>query len=263
MTLGIIEKGINETAFAHAAGFGLDFVEFCVNGDCNEADLLEHIPELKDWMKKYGVAIGSIGRWKTTILDESGNIVPEEQELAKKLMSAAAELGCDNYVCGCNYCEKLSLDENIRQAVSFFSQVLADRPQGMKVSVYNCWKMNFVDRPEIWTRMLPQLPELGIKYDPSHAINGGRDYLRELLDWGDRAYHVHLKGSMVIDGEHVDDPPAGMDQTNWLAVLAILRAKGYDRGLSIEPHSPVWKGALGEKGIAYTVEYFDSLLVER
>lgn len=40
------------------------------------------------------------------------------------------------------------------------------------------------------------------------------------------------------------------------------RAKGYDGGLSIEPHSPVWKGELGERGIAYTIRYFRDLMLD-
>lgn len=263
MKLGIIEKEISEAAFAHAASFGLDFVEFCVNKGFDEGQLLDHIPEIRGWMEKYGVGVGSVGRWKSVILREDGTIDPAEVELAGKLMAAADALGCDNYICGCNYCDALTMEENIEKAAEFFTAVLAARPEGMKVSVYNCFKMNFVDRPEIWEKILPGLPELGIKYDPSHAIHDGRDYLQELLDWGGRVQHVHLKGALMVNGVQVDDPPAGLDQTDWKAVLAILRAKGYDRCLSIEPHSPVWQGELGEKGIAYTVRYFNDLLVER
>ena len=66
---------------------------------------------------------------------------------------------------------------------------------------------------------------------------------------------------MIIGGQRVDDPPAGLDQTDWRSVLNILRAKGYDRNLSIEPHPPVWQGELGEKGLAYTIRYFRDLML--
>ena len=116
----------------------------------------------------------------------------------------------------------------------------------MKVSVYNCRKMNFVNTDEAWRIVLGELPELGIKYDPSHCRYAGGDYLRELVEWGDRVSHV---------------PPAGLDQTDWKSVLNILRCKGYDRYLSIEPHSPVWKDELGEKGLEYTIQYFRKMML--
>ena len=38
-------------------------------------------------------------------------------------------------------------------------------------------------------------------------------------------------------------------------------AKGYEGGLSIEPHSANWHGELGERGIDYTVRYFRELML--
>lgn len=259
MKLGIIAP-VAEESFIRAAERGLDFVEFCINGDDRGETLFSELDNIKSWTSKYGVAVGSIGRWKSEILDKNGGIVDSEVELAGKLMKAANELGCPNYICGCNYCDAVSYYTNCSRAISFFEMVLSQRPDGIEVSVYNCRKMNFVNTPEAWKIVLGHLPELGIKYDPSHAIKDGSDYLAELVEWGDRVRHVHLKGSLVINGVSVDDPPAGLDGTDWKSFIGILRAKGYDRGLSIEPHSPVWTGALGDAGIDYTVKYMKELL---
>jgi len=131
----------------------------------------------------------------------------------------------------------------------------------VKISTYNCDWNNFVDNDMAWTMIHGYLPELGIKFDPSHSRYAGRDYLKEMRDWGDRFYHVHIKGSVIIDGERFDDPPAGLDQTDWKSFMAVLYAKGYDGGLSIEPHSHNWEGELGEKGIDYTVEFLKNLVI--
>ena len=53
----------------------------------------------------------------------------------------------------------------------------------------------------------------------------------------------------------MDDPPAGLDMINWNALMGMLYAVGYDGNLSIEPHSAVWQGELGEKGVDYTIRY--------
>ena len=112
-----------------------------------------------------------------------------------------------------------------------------------------------------WTVIHGFLPELGIKFDPSHSRYAGGDYLREMRDWGERFYHVHIKGSVIINGERFDDPPAGLDQTDWQSFMAILYAKGYSGGLSIEPHSHNWEGELGEKGLDYTVNFMRKLVL--
>lgn len=261
MKLGIISKELTESAFASAKEMGLDFVEFCINGGDDGSTFFAAIPDMKVWIKKYGVEVGSVGRWKANILLEDGSIDPAEQDLALRLMEAAHELGCPNYICGCNYIEGLSYYENCTQAIKFFSCLLDHRPEGMEISTYNCHKGgNFVHSPMAWTVIHGHLPELGIKFDPSHSRYAGGDYLQETADWGHRFRHVHLKGSMIVGGARVDDPPAGLDDTNWPVFLSLLRAKGYDRNLSIEPHSPVWTGDLGEQGLKYTISYMNKLL---
>jgi len=261
MQLGII-AGVNEESFKKAADKGLDFVEFCINGGYNVEEFIGQLSQIRGWMDRYKVAVGSIGRWKADILDQNGAIYQDEIEIAHKLIDAASTLGCKNYVCGCNYIEKLSYYENCSIAIEFFSDLLEyGKGKNVDISTYNCRKINFVHNPMAWTIIHGHLKELGIKYDPSHARYNGGDYLKETCDWGDRFYHVHLKGSLIVDGQRVDDPPAGLDQTDWKTFISLLHAKNYTRGLSIEPHSPVWQGELGQKGIDYTVAYMKSLVM--
>ena len=111
---------------------------------------------------------------------------------------------------------------------------------------------------KVWSVVHTALPDLGIKYDASHCIGRGGDYLKELRDWGDRVYHVHLKGFVYIDGEGYDDAPAGLDQITWGPLFDVLYTKDYDGMFSIEPHSNYWKGEKGEwrkfKGLLVSVD---------
>ena len=50
--------------------------------------------------------------------------------------------------------------------------------------------------------------------------------------------------------------------TDWGSFMAILHAKGYQGGLSIEPHSENWKGDLGDKGVDYTIRFIRNLMLE-
>ena len=100
-----------------------------------------------------------------------------------------------------------------------------------------------------------ELPDLYIKFDASHAYNRGENYLEELSDWGERVAHVHIKGTTHAGRRGVDDPPAGMDDIRWGSLFSVLYARHYDGDLSLEPHSAVWMGELGEAGVRFTRDY--------
>ncbi|WP_391557649.1 sugar phosphate isomerase/epimerase family protein [Robertmurraya sp.] len=259
MQLGIIATP-NEESFQRAQQKGLGFIELCVNDGQDVKTFYENKNQLLDWKNKYEISIGSIGRWKSLRIDKNGGIIEDELERCYRLIDVASELDCPNFVSGCNYVDEISYFENCSAAIKFFS-LLIDyaKPKGVKISTYNCRKVNFVHNPETWKLVHGHLKELGIKFDPSHSRYFGGDYLQETLDWGERFNHVHLKGSLIVNGQRVDDPPAGLDQTDWKTFISLLRVKGYTGGLSIEPHSPIWTGELGEKGIDYTINYMRKL----
>ena len=261
MKLGIIATKVNEEAFRRAKDYGLDFVEFTINGGNDGAELFDQMDSVKKWMKEYHLEVGSIGRWKTDEQLPDGTLNPFEVEMAKKLMDACHELDCPTYVCGCNYQDTRTLYQNYTTAIDFFSRVLEMAPAGLNVADYNCHKGNFVIAPEQWRVVLGHLPELKIKYDPAHAFDFGRDPMEELAEWGDRVVHMHLKGSLFVNGKRIDDTPCGLDQTNWKGMLGILYAKGFDGTMAFEPHGDVWTGDREAAGVRYTVKYMREIMI--
>ena len=249
------------SVFEIAAKKGLSFLEFMVDVGSDPEAFFGKVKDAKRWSGETGVAVGSVGRWGTERILPDGKISEKELDLSYRLIDAAAELGCGNFVCGCNRVDSISYYQNVTAAIEYFSKLI-ERAKGKNVSiaVYNCSWNNFVVDSNAWELIHGHVKELGIKFDPSHSIGAGRDYLKETRDWGDRFYHVHIKGSVVVDGEYYDSPPAGMDQTEWGSFLGILYAKGYDRGLSIEPHSKVWSGELGDKGLDFTIRTIKQML---
>lgn len=262
MKLGIIAPA-EEVSFILAQKRKLRFLEFCVNEGDDVLSFCDRIQELSAWKKQYGIEIGSIGRWKSKRIDQNGSIIPDELERCYKLIDAAEALQCPSFVVGCNYVDELSFYDNCSAAISFFDKLLTYAgSKNVSLSTYNCRKVNFVHSPDVWRIIHGHLPRLGIKYDPSHARFFGGDYLQETLDWGHRFYHVHLKGSLLINGVKVDEPPAGMDQTDWPSFLATLRAAGYNAGLSIEPRKSALPSELSDKGVDFSANYFRNLLLE-
>lgn len=263
MSLGII-SAYDDEGFKQAKELGLEFIEICYNvgNDCVKFSE-EILPVLLQRTKKYGVAIGSIGRWGSDKIDKNGAIIEEELNNSYLLIDACGALGCKVFVTGVNYVENFSLYENAAFAVGFLEKLIArGKEKGVDIAIYNCDWNNFIIDPPSWELILGYLKDLGIKYDPSHCINtGSGKYIDETAVWGKRFYHVHIKGTVnTKECGHIDDPPAGLDDINWGSFMSVLYRTGYNRTLSIEPHSGTWRGALGDWGVKYSVDYIKKMI---
>lgn len=273
MKLGIITNKYTAEEFQNIKNKGLDFAEFCINyngaNPNSHMDFLNKIDEIKQHIDSVNLPIASIGRWggfkilkgnSTNFQTLEFNL--EEIEIDKMLINAAAQFNCPIYVTGCNYIEDSSLFDNYKNTIYYFKDLIEyGKQKNVKIAVYNCRWNNYITSDPAWSAILSNVKELYIKYDPSHCIYSNGDYLHEIAKWGKRFAHVHLKGSLSIDGKRFDDPPAGLDQTNWKKFFSVLYSIGYDGTLSIEPHSNIWQGELGEKGINYTIDYMKNFIL--
>ena len=260
MKLGIITSH-NAAGIKYVRDLGLEYAEMDVNAE-NIDYLFNEEESIASAMRQHSVKLSAIGRWGTLRIDAQGNINKDEQTKEFMLIDFCRRNGCPVYMLTMNYVDSISYYENLTVSIKYFESLIAYAADDVKICVVNCSWNNYVTSPKEWAIILGHLPKLGIKFDSSHAINAGRDYRAEAAHWGDRFYHVHLKGTININGWHLDDPPAGLDMTNWPELLSILWAKKYQGVLSLEPHSAIWQGELGDKGILYSVEYFKKLLLE-
>ena len=257
MKLGMISPSHDAAGIQRIKALGLDYAEFDVNAD--DISYLNRA-EIRKALSETGVKLGAVGRWGRDRITADGSICAKEQKDEFDLIDMCAELGCPVYITGCNYVDGLSYYQNVSAAIAYFQSLIDYAAGRVKLCVYNCSWNNYVNKPHEWDIINDHLKALGIKFDPSHTVNGGRDYLSEAALYGANFDHVHLKGTLNIDGRHIDDPPAGMDMINWGALLSILRKYNYQGMLSIEPHSATWQGELGGQGLKYTIDYFKKLL---
>ncbi len=246
--------------FDNAKTLGLEFIEVCCTSENEARKFISQKDEIKAQIERTGIPISSIGRWRHNY-NENGAINEEKFESYLLLLDTAIELGAKTFVCGINLDESVSLEENYKTAIKVFKTLIQRAAGRIKVAVHNCDWCNFINSPTQWQVVLGALPELYLKYDPSHAYNRGDDYLSELSDWGERIAHIHLKGAVRAGKRKIDDPPAGMDDINWPAVMGILYSRGYDGDLSCEPHSPVWRGEKEARGIAFTRDYIKQFII--
>ncbi len=259
MKLGMI-SGYDLESLSKVRTRGLDHVEFCINH--HEDTFLNELNIIEKSLQTNQLSVFSIGRWGTERINPQG-INRIEFEKNCRLIDAAARLHSPVYVTGVNYVDQLSYEDNLSFALAYLQELQAYAAQKkITLAVYNCRWGNFIIGPDTWDVVLKAVPGLGIKYDPSHAIYDLKNYLKEISDYGAYIKHIHLKGALLIDNVRVDDPPAGLDMTDWKSFLALLYKHQYQGGLSIEPHSSTWTGDLGEWGIRYSIEYFKPLITE-
>ena len=300
MKLGIIQPPVAES-IDHEKALGLDFVEF----DCNPpaffgrpmAEIAQGQDAIKAACERTGVEVGAVGRWASKILDQNGEVIPEEWAEVKAVIDFGAYLGAKYYLCSVAYVKELSYYKNITAAIKVLNQIVAyAKEKNMECAIVNCiMGDNYIRTPEQWRLVLDEVPGLGIKYDPSHSfVHGGPHgaYMDEGIQWGDRFKYCHVKGviqrgesqepkqwetrdlieahpelkdeflpKMFGKNDWYDNPPAGLDVINWRAFFGILYKHGYDGYLAIEPHSMTWQGDKGEKGVKYTIKYIRDLMI--
>ena len=74
MKLGII-AGFGEEDFKMAKAKGLSFIEICYNVGLDCREFYDQLDEIKARIAKYGVGIGSIGRWGSDKIAADGSII--------------------------------------------------------------------------------------------------------------------------------------------------------------------------------------------
>jgi sugar phosphate isomerase/epimerase len=261
MRLGIIRYW-NEASFVYAEAKKLEFLEFDVNHDYPADNFAAQTDNINNWIKRYGVPVQAIGRWGETRINPDGSVNENGHKSDLTLIESAAKIGCPFYMCGVNYTESKSYDENIETAVNYLSELVKfGKEKGVKIAVYNCDWSNFIVNPKAWEKILPRVEGLGIKFDPSHSMGRNADYFAELRDFAKYICHFHVKGVVKIEGREYDNAPAGLDMIPWGAVMDMLYANRYTGGLSIEPHSSKWRGRRGEWGIDFTINYMRQFLM--
>ena len=202
MRLGIIAQP-NTESFEYAKNLGLDFLEF----DCNPVaffgkpleDVLAALPECKEASERTGVPVGAVGRWSSPVLAKDGSIDPEEWKNVTGIIDFGEALGAKHYLASVVWVPELTYYQNITAAIKVLREIVSyAEARGMQVSIVNCMMGdNYIRTPEQWKLVLPEVPGLKIKYDPSHSfVHGGEKghYLEEAMEWGDYFGYVHIKG---------------------------------------------------------------------
>jgi sugar phosphate isomerase/epimerase len=187
----------------------------------------------------------------------------------KKVISAAPLLGLSrvNTFIGRDWTK--SVDDNWPRLLETWKPIvrLAEE-KGVKIGVENCpmsftkdeWPggKNIATSPKIWRRLFNDLgsANLGLNYDPSHMIWQHMDYLKPMVDFKDRLFHIHAK-DVRIDREKLDDVGIlahpneyhtpklpGLGDVNWGRFFSTLSEVGYRGPVCVEVEDRAYEDSL-------------------
>lgn len=260
MKLGIIRS--NEAkSFDYAKEKGLDFIEICSNFDNDTEAFIAGADETLANIERTGIPVLSVGRWNSEP-NKGGKVDRAVVDVLKKQIDVVAKIGCPVFNLGVNYCDEISLYKNYTVAIEYLREMVEYAGEkNVTLGIYNCGWNNFIVEDKNWEVVLGEIPELMIKFDASHSNSRGEDYLALIEKWCHKFAHVHIKGQAILNGKYIDDPPAGVDFFEWPKIFALLYARGYDGTLAIEPHSGIWQGEMGERGIDFTINYIKPFIM--
>jgi sugar phosphate isomerase/epimerase len=196
----------------------------------------------------------------------------EESDLAvshlKKVIQAAAllKLSTVNTFIGRDWTK--SVDDNWPRLLEIWKPLLKfAEGNGIRIGIEHCpmlfsrdeWPggKNIAASPKIWRRLFADVgsANLGLNYDPSHMIWQHMDYLRPLMEFKDRLFHVHAKDAR-IDREKLNDVgilahPSeyhtpklpGLGDVDWGRFFSVLTDTGYNGPVCVEVEDRAYEGS--------------------
>ncbi len=254
MRIGFVTD-LSEDDFRFASQLGVSVLEYLEERE-DVGAFTARTGEVQELCRRYRIELGVLGRFGRNTISDDASEASREITDTKELMSAAGDLGVKVFVTGAGPAEQREHRENCRRAADVLGDLVEHgQSVGVKVALHTCHRGNFAFGPPSWQRLLSDVPELGIKFDPAHPYYDGCDWREQMRDWGSRFYHVHAKGVLRIGGERLEDPNPGFDDLPWGTFFALLYHHDYDGDVMIEPHSGTWGGARRYAGLRYSVNY--------
>lgn len=220
---------------------------------------------------KHGVAISALGYYPNPLCADEADATVYLEHL-KKLITAAKKLGLTNINTFIGRDPVRTLKENWRLFDDRWPPVVHHAEQcGVRIGIENCpmyftkdeWPggKNLATSPKIWREMFRRLPtkNLGLNYDPSHAVWQFMDAAKHVRDFADRIFHVHAKdakiaqeklddcGIMATPLEFHDPRLPGRGDVKWPEFFGALKAIGYNGPVCIEVEDKDYEGSLEDR----------------
>lgn len=234
----------------------------CLEFNFSDAlEALDRVSEINLWRYKYEISVSHVGLYGRNYLSDDPAERNAHLDALRRVTDFVRAVGAPLVTTGGGLNPSLTLDQSCERALEVLGPAIRyAESQGLKFAFYNCHWTNFVTGPEAWEPLLAPLRSVGIKFDPSHPSYDGKDWAKQLAEWGHRVLHTHAKDTVFIEGKPFEDVPAGLGDTHWGRFFALLYHHGYAGDVNIEPHSRTWDGQMMYSGILLARQHLQQFI---
>jgi Sugar phosphate isomerases/epimerases len=240
ISLGFLTDGRPEdAAFARREGYAC--LELALFGD---TPLFHDHRDFAASLADHGIALAAVSLFGQNYFDPDAAQADAHRDRLRRVFDLTAALGAPLVVFGTGTPPGNSHREKaVNGAEGMLPLVQEAQEKGLGVAFYNCHWENWIDRPDTWAVALPKLPTgVGVKFDPSHPFQAGRDWKTELVAAGPHLLHAHAKDVLEVGGKYLADPNPGLGSIRWEEFFGILYHVGYTGAVCVEPHSTLYTG---------------------
>jgi sugar phosphate isomerase/epimerase len=233
----------------------------------------EHIAEITEDLANRDIEISALGYYPN-YLHPDPREAAEAKRYFHKVLELAQRIGVSTVCTFAGQIPGAAVQDSLEPFAQLFTEFCQRAEElGVRIAIENCPMLDHKTRageniaysPEIWDAMFEAVPSpaLGIELDPSHMVYLGIDYIRAVLDYGPRIFHVHAKdtdintlerqrlgtfGSAFAPLEGFGNGwwrfrAPGFGEVNWTQFISALVEVGYLGNLDIEHEDEVFAAA--------------------
>lgn len=304
MKLGLNSAILGELSFEEAMDFAAENKLECMEVCCWPAgkaerryagvthidvDTLdeEKIKYIKDYCKKTGVDISSLGYYPNTMdPDKSKRDIYIEH--IHKLIDAAKKLDVNMVTTFIGRDPKKTVEDNLKMIKDIWEPIIKHAEEAkVKIAIENCpmlftkdeWPggQNIMTTPSNWRKVFEILNSdyLGINYDPSHFVWQQIDYIKPIYEFRNKIFHVHYKdikvykeklddvGIMAYPLEYMSPKIPGIGDVDWAKYVSALTDIRYDGFTCIEIEDKAFEKSIDDakKAVELSTKYLRNFVI--
>jgi sugar phosphate isomerase/epimerase len=265
IAIGTVLKGLEDPAAAIRKLAPMGFESFTIMfwQTLGGADLERMARTVRDAAVETRTVLSALSIYGNPLLGDA--LAEQTQKGLDLLIDAAPAFGTDLVGCFTGRVKDRPIEESIKPWKDMFSEhVRRAEANGVRIGMENCrmggtWKLggwNIAINPDAWEILLGELPSpnLGLEWEPCHALLCLEDPVPQLRRWAAKVFHVHGKDANVywdvirekgLFGRRrwADQRTAGFGDTDWAEVFRVLAGAGFGGAVDIEGwNDPVYTG---------------------